>query len=240
MNAPETVPVALPFCVVLDISVGSIRLIAADRFDAEVEVRPGDAAESRDVRAAQRVLISNGGGVLRVDGEPAGHRVLGIDPGSVAVTVWLPLGSRVEAKAAVADFRGIGSLGDVTYEGAVGSVQLEEIASGRLAMQDGGITVGRLGGSAELSTQRGDIAVAEATRGTVTLRTQSGQITVGAVGGVSATLDAGAPNGRIHNSLQNSAGAEAELRIHATTADGDVTARSLEQPSAAVPADAGH
>ena len=227
MNTPQTASVAAPFSAVLDIPVGSIRLIAADRADAEVEVRPTDPAKSRDVKAAQLIQISNDDSVLRVEAEPAKHRVLGTDSGSVAVTVRLPLGSRVEAKAAVADFHSVGPLGDVTYEGAVGSVQLEEIASARLIMQDGGITVGRLGGSAELSTQRGDITVAEAARGTITVRTQSGQITVGAAGGVSATLDASTPNGRIHNSLQNSVGAKAEISIHATTANGDITARSL-------------
>ena len=239
MNAPETATVPALFSVILDIPVGSIRLIAAERADAEVEVRPSNAAKGRDVKAAQRIQISSDDSVLRVEAEPAKHRVLGTDSGSVAVTVRLPLGSRVEAKAAVADFHSVGVLGDVTYEGAVGSVRLEETANARVIMQDGGISVGRLGGSAELSTQRGDITVAEARRGSVTLRTQSGQITIGAAGGVSATLDAGTPNGRIHNSLQNSAGAEAELSIHATTSTGDITARSLEL-SATAPADAGN
>ena len=47
-----------------------------------------------------------------------------------------------------------------------------------------------------------------------------------AASGVSASLDAGTVSGRIHNALKNTDGA-ADLNIHATTAYGDITARSL-------------
>ena len=61
--------------------------------------------------------------------------------------------------------------------------------------------------------------------GTVVLRTQSGDITVGAAAGVSAALDAGTTHGRISNALKNDG--STELDIRATTSDGDITARSL-------------
>jgi hypothetical protein len=51
-------------------------------------------------------------------------------------------------------------------------------------------------------------------------------VSVDAAAGVSASLDAGTSYGRIHNSLKNTEGAAA-LTIHATTAYGDITARSL-------------
>ena len=63
-------------------------------------------------------------------------------------------------------------------------------------------------------------------RGTVVLRTEAGPISVGAAAGVSASLDAGTTYGRIHNALRNTDGI-ADLNIHATTAQGDITARSL-------------
>ncbi|WP_229075045.1 hypothetical protein [Actinoplanes sp. DH11] len=52
-------------------------------------------------------------------------------------------------------------------------------------------------------------------------------ISVGAAREASATLDAGTSYGRIHNALNNTDGAAAGLNIHATTAHGDITARSL-------------
>jgi hypothetical protein len=52
-------------------------------------------------------------------------------------------------------------------------------------------------------------------------------VSVGAAHGVSASMDAGTSSGRIHNALKNTDGAAAQLDIHATTANRDITARSL-------------
>ncbi|CAN3978163.1 DUF4097 family beta strand repeat-containing protein [Kitasatospora purpeofusca] len=213
-----------PISAVLDIPAGRIRLVAADRADTTVEVLPADASNSRDVKAADRIGVAFGDGVLRVEA-PAANRILG-DSGSVDVTVQLPAGSRVEVKAATAELIGEGRLGDVTFEGAQAAVRLDETGSARLTVQAGDITVGRLNGPAGISTQKGDIRIAEAVQGTVVLRTEAGEVSVGAAPGVSASLDAGASYGRIHNTLKNTDGAAA-LNIHATTAYGDITARSL-------------
>ncbi|GGW97749.1 DUF4097 family beta strand repeat-containing protein [Streptomyces chryseus] len=215
-----------PISAVLDIPAGRVQFIAADRADTAVEVRPADASNSRDVKAAERTTVEYGDGVLRIGAAPEANRVLG-SSGSVEVTIQLPAGSRVEAKAASSEFRGVGRLGDVTFEGAQGSVKIDEAASARLTLLAGDVSVGRLGGAAQISTQKGDLQIAEAMRGTVTLRTEHGEISVGAARGVSASLDAGTTYGRIHNALRNTDGAAAGLNIHATTAYGNVTARSL-------------
>ncbi|MET8944483.1 DUF4097 family beta strand repeat-containing protein [Streptomyces sp. NPDC004542] len=215
-----------PVTAVLDIPAGRIQLIAADRADTTVEVLPADPAKSRDVKAAEEIRVSCADGVLRIEAPEAKNRPLG-HSGAVEVTVQLPAGSRVEAKAARSELRGVGRLGDIAFEGAQATVKLDETASARLALQAGDVEVGRLGGPAEISTQKGDLRIAEAVRGTVTLRTEHGEISVGAAGGVSASLDAGTGHGRIHNALRNADGAAAGLNIHATTAYGDITARSL-------------
>ncbi|MFE0454323.1 DUF4097 family beta strand repeat-containing protein [Streptomyces sp. NPDC058914] len=215
-----------PITAVLDIPAGRVRFIAADRADTTVEILPADASKSRDVKAAEQTEVAYGDGVLRIQVPAAKNRILG-SSGSLEVTVQLPAGSRVEAKAAGAEFRGVGRLGDVAFEGAQGSVKLDETASARLTLLAGDISVGRLGGPAKISTQKGDIRIAEAVRGTVELRTEHGEISVGAAHGVSASLDAGTSYGRIHNTLTNTDGAAAGLNIHATTAYGDITARSL-------------
>ncbi|GAA3379511.1 DUF4097 family beta strand repeat-containing protein [Streptomyces sannanensis] len=210
---------------VLDIPAGRIQLIAADRTDTTVEVLPANAAKSRDVKAAGEIKVTYGDGVLRIEAPEATNRVFG-HSGSVEVTVQLPAGSHIEAKAARTELRGVGRLGDVAFDGQQATVKLDETAGARLTLQDGDITVGRLGGPAELSTQKGDLTITEAVSGTVTLHTQSGNITVDAARGVSASLDAGTTYGRIHNALKNTDGNPA-LTIHATTAYGDITARSL-------------
>lgn len=215
-----------PISTVLDIPSGRIRFIAADRTDTTVEILPEDASRSRDVKAAEQTEVAYTAGVLRIAVPAARNRLLGAS-GSIEVTVQLPTGSRVEAKAAAAGLRGVGRLGDVVFEGQQATVKLDETASARLTVLAGDVSVGRLGGPAEISTKQGDIQVTEAVRGTVTLRTEQGGITVGAARGVSASLDAGTAYGRIHNALKNADGADAALHLHATTAYGDITARSL-------------
>jgi hypothetical protein len=215
-----------PISAVLDLPAGRIQFIAADRADTTVEVLPADAGKSRDVKAAEQIRVAYEGGVLRIGAPQAKNQYFG-PSGAVEVTVQLPAGSGVEVKAAAAELRGVGRLGDVAFEGAQGPVKLDEAASVRLTVQDGDVTLGRLSGPAEISTQRGDIRISEAERGTVVLRTRMGDISIDAARAASASLDAGTGHGRIHNTLKGSDGATADLTIHATTDHGDITARSL-------------
>ncbi|WP_330316293.1 DUF4097 family beta strand repeat-containing protein [Streptomyces platensis] len=212
-----------PISAVLDIPAGRVQFIAADRADTAVEVLPANASKGRDLKAAEQATVEYADGVLRI-GNSAKNQYFG-PSGSIEVTVKLPAGSRVEAKAASAELRTVGRLGDVAFEGAYSQIKLDEAASVRLTAVDGDVEVGRLGGAAEISTARGDIRITEATGGRVVLRTQSGDITVGAAAGVSAALDAGTGYGRISNALKNDG--TADLDIRATTSHGDITARSL-------------
>ncbi|MEU0947372.1 DUF4097 family beta strand repeat-containing protein [Streptomyces canus] len=215
--APVTTVIALP--------AGRVQVIAADRADTTVEIRPADPARNRDIKAAEQIEVTHGAdGVLRIAAPAAKNQYFG-PSGAAEITVRLPTGSRVEAKAAAAEFRAVGRLGDIVFEGAHGPVKIDEASSLRLTVTDGDITVGRLTGPGQISTQRGDITIAEAVTGTVVLTTQKGDITLAAA--ASAALDAGTTYGRVHNSLKNTEGSDAPLTIHATTAHGDITARSL-------------
>jgi hypothetical protein len=221
----QTFDTATPITAVLDIPAGHIRLIAADRVDTAVEVLPATASKGRDVKAAEQATVGYADGILRIEAPAAKHQYFG-PSGSIDVIIQLPAGSSVETKATLAEFRGVGRLGDVTGE-AFGAVEIDEAASVRLSASVGDVTVGRLTGPAEISTQKGNIHIAEATSDTVVLRTQMGDVSVGAAHGVSASLDAGTRFGRIHNALRNTEGAAAGLNIHATTDLGDIVARSL-------------
>ncbi|MGW2827392.1 DUF4097 family beta strand repeat-containing protein [Streptomyces sp. NPDC001443] len=213
-----------PVHAVLDIPAGRVRIVAADRTDTLVEVRPADASRRRDTRAAERTAVTCADGRLQITAPAADGRLTG-PSGSVEVTVQLPSGSRIEANAAATEFHTAGRCGDITVDGAYRRIEIDEAASLRLTAVDGDVQVGRLDGPADISTARGAIRITEAVRGTLVLRTRSGDITVGAATGVPAALDAGTGHGRIHNSLANSG--TTALDIHATTAHGDITAHSL-------------
>jgi hypothetical protein len=219
----QTFVTPAPVTAVIAVPAGRIRLVAADRADATVEIRPADPSKGRDAKLAERITASYADGTLRVTA-PAAGRVLG-STGAVEVTVCLPAGSAVQAKTASAQFTTEGPLGDVTLDSAQATVSLDHAASARITIVDGDITAGHLGGDAELRTARGSIQVTEAIRSTLVLRTETGAITVAAAQGVSAALDAGTTIGRITNTLKNTG--TTELTIHATTTVGDITARSL-------------
>ncbi|MEV0894933.1 DUF4097 family beta strand repeat-containing protein [Promicromonospora sp. NPDC050262] len=213
-----------PISTVVEIPAGRVQLIAADRADTTVEVRPTNPAKSRDVQTAEQTTVTYADGVLQIRTAEPRSKLVG-HAGSVEVTVQLPAGSGLEGTSEAAELRAVGRLGDVVFDGAYQQIKIDEAASLRLTAIDGDVEVGRLTGPAEITTARGDIRVAEATNGSVVLSTQAGDITVAAGAGVSATLDAGTSLGRISNTLKNDGAAVLDVR--ATTAYGDISARSL-------------
>ncbi|MEU5994124.1 DUF4097 family beta strand repeat-containing protein [Spirillospora sp. NPDC047418] len=219
----QTFATPAPIAAVVNVPAGRVRFIAADRADTTVEVLPANAAKGRDVKAAEQTTVAYADGVLRI--ETAAANGLRGPSGAVEVTVKLPAGSRIEGTAAATELRTVGRLGDVAFEGAYHQIKLDEAASVRLTAVDGDVEIGRLTGPAEISTARGDIQITEAVRGRVVLSTTSGDISVGAAPGVSASLDAGTGHGRVSNSLKNDG--TAGLDVHATTAHGDIAAHSL-------------
>ena len=212
-----------PITAVVSVPAGVIQLTAADSRTTTVQIRPADPAKGRDVKLAEQTTAHYSDGTLQVMA-PASHRILG-STGAVQVTVQLPAGSQVQARAASVQLSSTGPLGDVTLDSAQATVRIDHAATACLTTTDGDITVGHLDGDAEIRTMRGDIQVGQAARGALTLVTQVGAITLGAAAGVSATLDARTTLGRIDNALAN-AGTPG-LAIRATTTTGDITARSL-------------
>ncbi|MFG2275811.1 DUF4097 family beta strand repeat-containing protein [Streptomyces chartreusis] len=213
-----------PISAVLNIPAGRVQIIAADRTDTTVEIRPANPSKNRDAKTAEQTEITYTDGILRIDNPEPDNQHLG-HPGSVEITIQLPAGSDVEAKTAAGELRGVGRLGDISFDGAYRHIKIDEAVGVRLTATDGDIEIGRLTGPAQITTARGDIRITEAVSGTLDLRTQSGDITVGAATGASATLDASTGYGRINNTLKND-GTPA-LEIRASTSHGDITAHSL-------------
>src|SRR3954462_10205184 len=87
-----------PIAAILTIPAGRVQFIAADRADTAVEVLPANASKGRDVKAAEQTKVEYADGVLRIE-MPTKNQYFG-PSGSIEVTVQLPAGSRIEAKAA--------------------------------------------------------------------------------------------------------------------------------------------
>src|ERR1022692_350531 len=88
-----------PISVTLELGVGDIRIVASDRTDTIVEVRPSDAAKKSDAAAAEKARVEYAGGRLVIKA-PKGWRQWTPRGGgeSIDVQIGLPAGSHVRGE----------------------------------------------------------------------------------------------------------------------------------------------
>ena len=121
-----------PIIVTLDISVANVRLVASERSDTVVGVRPTNENEPSDVRAADQVRVEYAGGTLLIKGKNPRPFGFSNKSWSVDVTVELPEGSQVQADASVGDFQSTGRLGESRFKSSTGHVRLDRTGPLRL------------------------------------------------------------------------------------------------------------
>ncbi|GAB3746852.1 DUF4097 family beta strand repeat-containing protein [Nocardiopsis nanhaiensis] len=157
-----------PEPITADITVvsGTLQLIAGNRAETTVEVRPRVEHKDSDVRVAELVEVDYASGRLEVrDPQPS---VLGRMIGRksmVDITVELPAGSRVHAEC---------GFGSIRCEGSLGASEV--------SVSHGNITVGRITGNTKLITGHGSIR-ADEIDGSAVVKSTSGAITLGQVTG---------------------------------------------------------
>ena len=107
-DTPEPISVAVEF------GVGDLRIVASDRTDTMVEVRPSDAAKKADVTAAEQTRVEYAGGRLLIKA-PKSWRQLSWRGGgeSIDVQIELPAGSHLRGETGVAALRCQGRLGEI-------------------------------------------------------------------------------------------------------------------------------
>jgi DUF4097 and DUF4098 domain-containing protein YvlB len=161
--------------------VSEVRVVASDRKDTAVDVRPTDPSKKSDVTAAEQVQVEYANGQLLVRSQRdwrlytpfGGH-------GSVEVLVELPTGSDVRADSAAGSVYCVGRLGDCRLKSAAGSLSLEDCdklyantAAGEISVNHvagdaevkagGGLRIGSIDGTAVLKNSNGDSWVGEIT-----------------------------------------------------------------------------
>jgi hypothetical protein len=198
-----------PIVVAVDIACGDVAVIAADRTDSVVSVRPGDRSRKRDVRAAAVTAVEFDGAVLSVRTPRGlrGHSPFGGVP-SVRVTIEVPAGSRVT---------GASSLGTLRVAG--------ELADCELSVAAGDIVVDSPSGAVNAKAGKGDIRVHDAVRGELRLETAAGGLEIGIRPGSAARLEATTAQGAVRNQLDPVAQpsqATDTVRVHARTSCGDI------------------
>ncbi|WP_375484148.1 DUF4097 domain-containing protein [uncultured Mycobacterium sp.] len=231
-----------PITASIQAAAGSIRLIATDRDDTVVEVRPHDPSRQADVRSAEQARISYANGKLAV--APAKHGFLGARMGVVDILVELPSHSSAQVSVASADVHAEGDLADVRFASASGNLGLQSItgrlnaatASGdvevglldgdvKFRAASGSLTLDRVRGNAKSETSSGSTRIATAVSGAVVAHTASGDVEIGIPEGTAAQLDIMTASGVVTNRLQSSDGpnaADETLLVRVRSASGDV------------------
>jgi len=217
-----------PISVTVELGVGDLRIVAADRSDTIVEVRPSDGAKKSDVTAAEQTRVELDGGRLLIKA-PKGWRQWTLRGGgeSIDVEVTLPAGSDVRVEAGVAALRCVGRLGGCHFKTGVGEIRVEQAGPVQARTGAGDITVERAVDHAELATGSGAVQISTID-GTAQIKNSNGDTWIGEVTG---ELTVRAANGRI-------AVDHAHAGVAARTANGDV--RLGEVASGAVLAQTGN
>lgn len=162
--------------------VGNVRIIASDRADTVVDVRPSDETDASDVEAAKQTAVEFSGGTLSVKAPRMRPLDFSNKTRSIEVTVELPAGSRVHGSTGLGDLHGTGRLGDIRYKSGTGHIQLDHTGALHVHTATGNVVVAQVAGNAEISTSSGRLHVGEVT-GTGVVKNSNGATTIGSAGG---------------------------------------------------------
>jgi Toastrack DUF4097 len=205
-ETPE--PISLSF----EVRIADIHIVAGERTDTVVEVRPSNPDSQADVTAAAQTRVELVDGRLSVKAPkhwrqftPRGGRE------SIDVEITLPAGSRVDGEAGVAELRSTGRLGELRYKAGAGAIRLDQTGPLTIRTGAGDISVERAEGPAEIKTGSGAIEVG-GVDGSAEVKNANGNTWIGDVAG---ELRANAANGRIAVDRTGAA-------VQAKTANGDI------------------
>jgi len=199
-----------PITATIDVAIGDVRIIAAGGSATVIDVRPSDASNDDDVKAAAMTRVEYASRQLLVKAPKPPWLSRG-GGGSIDVTIELPAGSRVHGAGQSTDFRSDGRLGECQIKTGMGHIRLDRADTLSVRSGIGDISVERATGHAEVTAGSGDVRVRELDVSAV-IKSSNGDIWVGVAGG---DVRIGAANGSI-------AVDAAHASVVAKSANGDV------------------
>lgn len=200
-----------PISVNVEIGVGEIRMIAGDRTDTVVEIRPADPSKQRDVAAAEQTRVDYSDGALRIKAHKGVQQYsFRRTAEAIHVVVELPAGSKVASEAGVGMLHTTGRLGDVRHKSGVGDVRIDEAADVSLKTGAGDVAVGRATGC-DIATGSGAVRLG-AIDGSAVVKNSNGDTEISDVAG---DLRVRAANGKVSVD-------RAQSTVAVTTANGDI------------------
>ncbi|MEU8958193.1 DUF4097 family beta strand repeat-containing protein [Streptomyces sp. NPDC048518] len=169
-----------PISATVTIEVGTLRIVAGDRTDTVVDVRPSSPSRDADVRAAERTRVEYSHGKLLVKG-PKERSLFG-KGSSVDVDIALPAGSEVRATSTMGHITAEGALGESEFKTSAGDLQIERTAGVRATTGFGDVRIGYADGAAHAASGSGEIRLGEI-RGEVVAKNSNGPVGLGDIEG---------------------------------------------------------
>jgi len=206
-----------PISAVISLVAGDVRVIAGDRTDTVVEVRPSDGSNAMDVKAAEQTRVEFSHGRLLLKAPKWRKYSLFGGGGSIDVAIELPTDSRVDGDIAMGDFRSEGRLGECRFKSSTGHIWLGRTGPLQVTTSAGDVTVEEASGHAEI-TGCGDVRI-RALGGSAVIKNLNGSSWVGNVTG---DLRCNAANGDISVD-------RAQATVVAKTANGSVRIGQVER-----------
>jgi DUF4097 and DUF4098 domain-containing protein YvlB len=170
-----------PISVVLEAVTANTTIVAGERTDTVVEVRPTDESNKSDVRAAEAVRVEYTDGRLLVKG-PRRSGLFSSRSEAFDVRIELPTGSAVDADVTSGGFTAEGRLGRCRFKTVHGDLSLEETGPARLNTGMGRVAVTRVSGEVDISTGTGDVRLGEVD-GSAVVKNLSGGTRIGGITG---------------------------------------------------------
>ncbi|SMD24939.1 DUF4097 family beta strand repeat-containing protein [Kibdelosporangium aridum] len=162
-----------PITATLTTGGAQVRIAASERSDTVVLVEPINTASMKDVKVAAKTKVDFSAGALTVDTVKAGDK-----DGSVAITIELPVGSKLVLNTAWTDVHADGVLGDCELNVASGEVELDRIAALYGNVAAGAVKVGHVAGTVDIEGGAASVRI-DAVAGTVRYQGSTGKVWIG-------------------------------------------------------------
>lgn len=162
-----------PITATLTTGGARVRVAASERTDTVVLVEPINSANSSDVKVAEHTKVDFSDGELSVETTKSGAK-----NGSVAITIELPVGSRLVLNTAWTDVHADGVLGDCELNLASGQIQLDHIAALRGNLAAGSVSIGHVAGATDIEGGAAGLRIGEA-NGAVRYQGSTGKVWIG-------------------------------------------------------------
>ncbi len=178
----RTFPTPTPIALTIEANYADVQIVASDRPDTVVDVRPTDPDDHAHVEVAEATRVELLGDQLRVTAPTPSLLARILNSPSLDIAVSLPTGSAVRAELGAGNVAATGTLAHCTIRTGAGNIRLGDTGTLDARSGTGDITVGHVAGDALIETPAGHTQIASTT-GDLAIKSGSTGPRIGRVGG---------------------------------------------------------